>query len=98
MADHEDKDVDAEGNLRIEIATLFSELSIAIEALVMGIRTVLQKAEAVLVKAELEILAMPRAAERRGDRSARYCAGGLDPAPRVSRGRGVAGAWLPPRI
>ena len=57
MADHEDKDVDAEGNLRIEIATLFSELSIAIEALVMGIRTVLQKAEAVLVKTDLEILA-----------------------------------------
>ena len=57
MADHEDKDVDAEGNLRIEIATLFSELRIAIEALVMGIRTVLNKAEAVLMKADLEILA-----------------------------------------
>ena len=58
MADNENKDASAEGNLRIEIATLFSELRIAIEALVMGIRTLLQKAEAVLVKADLEILAM----------------------------------------
>ena len=57
MADNENKDASAEGNLRIEIATLFSELRIAIEALVMGIRTVLNKAEAVLMKADLEILA-----------------------------------------
>ena len=57
MADHEDKDADAERNLRIAIATLFSELRIAIEALVVGIRTVLNKGEAILVKAELEILA-----------------------------------------
>ena len=57
MADHEDKDADAEGNLRIEIATLFSELRIAIEALVVGIRTLITKAEAILVKADLEILA-----------------------------------------
>jgi hypothetical protein len=57
MADNEDKDMDAERNLRIEIATLFSELRIAIEALVVGIRTVLNKGEAILVKAELEILA-----------------------------------------
>ncbi len=57
MAEHEDKDADAEGNLRIEIATLFSELRIAVEALVVGIRTVLNKGEAILVKADLEILA-----------------------------------------
>jgi hypothetical protein len=57
MADHEDKDADAERNLRIAIATLFSELRIAIEALVVGIRTVLNKGEAILVKADLEILA-----------------------------------------
>lgn len=57
MADNEDKDVGAEGNLRIEIATLFSEVRIAIEAVAMGLRTLVSKTEAVLVKADLEILA-----------------------------------------
>lgn len=37
MADNEDKDAGAEGNLRIEIATLFSEVRIAIEALVPAV-------------------------------------------------------------
>ena len=57
MANTENKGVSEDGNHRIEIATLFHELRIAVEALLMGIKTLLQKPEAAPVVDQLGILA-----------------------------------------